>query len=77
MQNVIDKKELSKGSFLLYRKDLVALTGESSSCKVKNTPWGGALARNEDVADATVLGARVRKRTLCSCIGKCGHRYVT
>ena len=38
-------------------KDLFSFIG-------KNAPRGGTLARKEDVAAATALGARVRRRTL-------------
>jgi len=40
------------------------LTCERCSCKEKEAPRGSTLARKENVAAETALGARVRKRTL-------------
>ena len=45
--------------FLISRKDLVALTCESSFLDIKNAPRGCALARSCDMSQATALGARM------------------
>ena len=51
---------------LFHRKDLVILTYESKciSYEITNAPRGCALARKEDVANATALGARVSQAKL-------------
>jgi len=57
---------MPRDRFLLYRKDLVTLTCESLSYKAKTLRGMRTRAEEELVANATALGARVRKRTLCS-----------
>ena len=51
---------------LFHRKNLVILTYESKclSYEITNAPRGCALARKEDVANATALGARVSQAKL-------------
>ena len=60
------------GAFLFHRKHLVTLKHErpAVSYEIKNAPRGMRIrAYKENVAFATALSARVRKRTLCSFIG--------
>ena len=55
--------------FLFHRKHLVTLKHErpAVSYEIKNAPRGMRIrAYKENVAFATALSARVRKRTLCS-----------
>ena len=53
-------------TFLFHRKDRVILTYESEylSYEIKKLREGCALARKEDVANATMLGARVSQAKL-------------
>ena len=58
----------SRGFFLFHRKHLVTLKHErpAVSYEIKNAPRGMRIrAYKENVAFATALSARVRKRTLC------------
>ena len=60
-------------SFLFHRKHLVTLNHErpAVSYEIKNAPRGIRIRTyKENVAFATALSARVRKRTLCSLIRK-------